>query len=315
MAEFSLKQKPHIQQVDYIRAIASLAVALFHLGGKTLPILNFGWLGVYLFFLLSGFIICKAMPAVYTWKMSARFIIRRLIRIEPPYLISVMLAVIIKFLMVVNYKPDWVNVACHIAYLNNFTGKPYLSPVYWTLGIEFQFYIFVALCFPLIAGKAGNWFLLVLSIAAVFIRVQGSTLIGVFPVFALGMLYYRHIVKRQSIIYTLFFGFFIGVCTIYNAGWLPGSAAFFALIILILPLKPNPLVAFFSQISFSLYLTHDIIGSNLVVYLGTLLPKTFLFKGIEFITGIFVSVIFAWCFYRYVETPFLRLSKQVHYSN
>lgn len=42
--------KQHIQQVDYIRAIASLGVALFHLGGKTLPVLNNGWLGVQMFF-------------------------------------------------------------------------------------------------------------------------------------------------------------------------------------------------------------------------------------------------------------------------
>jgi peptidoglycan/LPS O-acetylase OafA/YrhL len=77
--------KPHIPQVDYIRAIASLAVALFHLGGKELPVLSYGWLGMQMFFLLSGFIICWAIPRSYNWKLSGRFISKRLIRIEPPH--------------------------------------------------------------------------------------------------------------------------------------------------------------------------------------------------------------------------------------
>jgi peptidoglycan/LPS O-acetylase OafA/YrhL len=65
--------KPHLAQVDYIRAIASMVVMLFHLGGKSLPVLNYGWLGVEMFFLLSGFIICWAVPFDYTLKLSGNF--------------------------------------------------------------------------------------------------------------------------------------------------------------------------------------------------------------------------------------------------
>lgn len=310
----STQQKKHIPQVDYIRAIAAMAVALFHLGGKALPVLKYGWLGVYMFFLLSGFIICWAIPQNYTWKLSGRFILKRIIRIEPPYIISIALAIIIKFFWVENYSPDWFNALCHLAYLNTFVGQSYLSPVYWTLGIEFQYYLFVALCFPLFTSKWGQWLVLLLSILPIMINVPEAGLINSFPVFALGILYYLYLVKGKNLIEVLVLGILITTCGIYTLGWLPTCAALFALGLLLLPLKKHPVISFLSRISFSLYLTHDMIGSNLVVYLGTLLPKTFIFKGLEFMTGIIVSVLFAWLFYLLVEGPCIKLSKKVAYK-
>jgi peptidoglycan/LPS O-acetylase OafA/YrhL len=314
MAAISTKQKSHIQQVDYIRAIAALVVTLYHLGGKTLPVLNYGWLGVYMFFLLSGFIICWAIPENYSWKLGGRFILKRIIRIEPPYIISIVLAIIMNFFWVAHYHPDWVNAVCHLAYLNSFLGQPYLSPVYWTLGIEFQFYLFVALCFPWFTSKWGQWLLLLLSILPTFLHVPGTTLINSFQVFALGILYYLYKVKGKALNGVLVFGVLITACSVYSVGMLQTCAALFALGLLLLPLKSYPVISFLSKISFSLYLTHDIIGSNLVVYLGMLLPKSLFFKGIEFLTGIGVSILFAWLFYLLVEKPCLKLSKQVNYN-
>lgn len=309
-----LKQKQHIQQVDYIRAIASLAVALYHLGGKTLPVLNYGWLGVQMFFLLSGFIICWSIPQNYNVKTAIRFIIRRIIRIEPPYLLSLLLLLLLNFATTPNYKADWLNVAYHLAYINNYIGKPYLNPVYWTLGIEFQFYIFIGLFYPLVISKWGKWLLLIISIAPLYFSVPGIGLFSNFSLFALGIAYYLYSSKRMNM---LLFGLFVALIAamaVVNIGWMATAAGLVALLILLLPLANNAIVEFFSNISFSLYLTHDIIGSRLVVYLGTLLPKTFWYKGLEFATGIIVSILFAYLFYKLVELPFLKWSKKVKYE-
>ena len=314
MAELTAKGKPHIQQVDYIRAIASLAVALFHLGGKTLPVLNYGWLGVEMFFVLSGFIICFAIPVDYTWKLAGRFISKRIIRIEPPYIISVALALIAHFLSVKNYQPDWTNVLLHFAYLNNFFGQNYLNPVYWTLGIEFQFYLFAAIFFPFFVKRWGPYLLMAFCIVPIFLPVPGTTLFGFFPPFALGILYYLYFRKKTGLTETLIFGLVIAACCVAQLGWPMSIAAFFALLLLVLPLKSYPVVSFFSKISFSLYLTHDIIGSNFVVYTGKLLPKTFFYKGLEFTGGIIISIAFAYLFYLCVEAPFLKYSKRITYS-
>jgi peptidoglycan/LPS O-acetylase OafA/YrhL len=309
------EKKFYLQQVDYIRAFASLAVALFHLGGKTLPVLKYGWLGVQMFFLLSGFIICWAIPKTYTWRMAGKFLTKRLLRIEPPYIISILLALVVHDIWVTDDHLDWMNILTHLAYLNNFIGKPYLSPVYWTLGVEFQYYLFIALCFPFIRSRWGVWFLLAVCVIPVSMTIPGAILFHVFPLFALGILYYLYIMRMKGIKELLLFGMVIAAISIYTAGWLATFAGLLALAILIMPLRSHPVVSFLSKISFSLYLTHDMIGSNLVVYLGQHLPRSFFFKSLEFFAGIVVSILFAYLFYRFIEEPSLRLSKRIAYTD
>lgn len=311
MTELNTAKKNHIGQVDYIRAIASMAVALFHLGGKALPGLKYGWMGVQMFFVLSGFIICYAIPNNYDYRLCRKFIAKRIVRIEPPYLVSIALILAGNLVFVRGYRPDWPNVAYHFAYINSFLGKDYLSPVYWTLGLEFQFYLLAAFLFPVFSKKFGFIVVVLLCLPAVF--HYGSNLITVFPVFALGIIffqYYTGIIKRNifllSALTIIVFGYL-------SLGMVQTISAMLALLILYLPLRTNRIISFFARISFSLYLTHDIAGSNLVVFLGTKLPKSFFFRGMEFISGILASILFAYLFYQLVEAPFLRLSKRIRY--
>ncbi len=306
--------KHHIQQIDYIRAFASLAVALFHMGGKTLPILNYGWLGVDMFFLLSGFTICWSIPSNYNLKKAGKFITKRILRIEPPYIISIVLAIVSHYIFTKNYIPDWTNVLFHLAYINTFLNYPTLNPVYWTLAIEFQFYIFIALFFPILIKKWSPALLVILCVATIWITPSVTTLITVFPLFAIGIIYFLYKKQHLQLKEALIYGAVITGVSFFKVGLAQTVAAIVALIILTLPLKSNRIVSFFSKISFSLYLTHDIIGSSLVVYLGTKLPKTVFFKGIEFLTGIVVSIVFAYLFYKLIEEPSLRFSKRISYS-
>jgi peptidoglycan/LPS O-acetylase OafA/YrhL len=317
MPELHSSPRTHIQQVDYIRAVASCAVALFHLGGKALPGLKYGWLGVQMFFLLSGFVICWAIPTSYSWRLMGKFIGKRLIRIEPPYLVSLLLAIAAHFVWLKQYQPDWLDLLGHLAYVNNFTGKPYLNPVYWTLGIEFQYYVFIAVCFPFLVKKWGVWLLLVLCLLPVFwpVPIKGTTLLNVFPLFALGILYYLYLKEIKGIKAVLFFGVLVAAISVYTSGWLMTSAGLLALAILVLPLKTNAVVGFLSKISFSLYLTHDIIGSSLVVFMSSHLPRNIAYKALSFATGITVSLLFAFVFYKLMEAPCLRLSKRIRYPH
>jgi peptidoglycan/LPS O-acetylase OafA/YrhL len=49
-------------------------------------------------------------------------------------------------------------------------------------------------------------------------------------------------------------------------------------------------------------------------YSNLLLSKTFVFKGLEFIAGIIVSVLFAWLFCLLVEGACIKLSKKIAYK-
>jgi len=314
MPQTLTKPKQHIQQVDYIRAIASLAVAIFHLGGKSVPILKYGWLGVQMFFLLSGFIICWAIPKAYSWNMAGKFLSKRILRIEPPYIISIALVLLLNSVFLTPYKPDWLNVIFHLAYLNNFTGGAYLSPVYWTLGIEFQYYIFIALRFPFIVKKWGAYFVVALCFLPLYLNIPGSTLAGVFAPFALGIIYYLYLMGVKGQKEALLLGLMVTTVSVHISGLLVTAAELFALAILVLPLKSHPVISFLSKISFSLYLTHDTIGSRLVIYMGTRMPHTIAFKAICFSTGFVVSILFAYLFYKLVEAPFFKLSKRITYT-
>ncbi len=309
----TIKSHTHIGQVDYVRSIASCAVALFHLGGKTLPGLRYGWLGVEMFFLLSGFIICWSIPQYYSYRNTGTFIGKRIIRIEPPYLASIIFVLAVHFCWDKNYHINWHDLLGHLAYINSFNGRPYLSPVYWTLGIEFQFYILIALCFPFIISKWGSWLLLVLCIIPLLLP-GWSILNNFFPLFALGILYFLYLKRLKKTIEVVLFAIAITIIGVYTEGWLIMTCGLLTLFILMMPLKQNGIISFLSMISFSLYLTHDVIGSNVVIIMGMHLPKTFLFKGLSFITGIAVSLLVAFVFYKLVEEPCVKLSKRIKYA-
>ncbi|NOW97213.1 acyltransferase [Mucilaginibacter sp. SG564] len=305
----------HISQVDYIRAIASLMVAVFHLGGKAMPLLKFGWLGVQMFFVLSGFIICWAIPKGYNLTMISKFIYKRLLRIEPPYIISIGLVLLVNIFWVEQYKIDWTNVLLHFAYLNSFVNRPSLNPVYWTLGIEFQYYIFIALFFPLIIRKWGALTLLLLCIISLSIQIPVLSLLSMFSFFVLGIYYFLYTKGLKSLLEIIFLGFAVIIIGVFKNGLLEIITGLITILLLVLPLKTNVIVRFFSKISFSLYLTHDIIGSRLVIYLGAILPHNLTSKAIAFSCGMITSIIVAYIFYNLIEAPFFKLSKKIKYPS
>ena len=74
-------------------------------------------------------------------------------------------------------------------------------------------------------------------------------------------------------------------------------------------------IDFFSKISFSLYLTHDIIGAQLVIYIGNLFETKNLFtKAVSFSIGILIAIIFAYLFYILIEKKAIEYSKRLKYS-
>ncbi len=268
-----------------------------------------------MFFVLSGFIICWAMPPDYSFKNCRTFIAKRITRIEPPYIVSIALLILLNWLSDNNYQPDWLNVVLHLGYLNGFLNHPFLNPVYWTLALEFQFYLFAALVFPFLIKKYGAWLVLVFGIFPLLIQTPSQLFLSFSPVFGLGVLMFLFLKRHVTIFDFSFVSLSLAIATYWLLGWLPALAAVFCALIILLPLQKNIYVHFFSQISFSLYLTHDIIGSRLVVYLGSLFPKTVFYKGSFFLIGIAVSILFAWVYYKLIEKPCMNLSKAMKYHN
>ena len=151
-----------------MRGLAALSVCLFHFtngvpdflpdGDIVKQLGSFGFLGVQVFFVISGFVIPLSMRARgYQLGDVFTFMVRRLKRLEPPYFASILLVIALHLISssVPGFKGEaftltWQQALARIAYLNAVLDLGWLSPVFWALAIEFQFYLFIALLFPLL---------------------------------------------------------------------------------------------------------------------------------------------------------------------
>lgn len=144
----------HLKGVNGIRAIAALAVVVFHIvaGLKDFGFgynLNFdlGPFGVTLFFALSGFLITYLLlveKSRFGHINIKAFYLRRILRIWPLYYLYLILALITIYIFRTDPLPDgilyYVFLCANIPFIFQFP----LSVLnhYWSLGVEEQFYIF-----------------------------------------------------------------------------------------------------------------------------------------------------------------------------
>lgn len=166
--------KAHLPALDGLRALAIGLVFFRHLvppfvpeGGGLLavgpvdfavPLIN-GWIGVDLFFVLSGYLICRQLLERQA-RETARaawpgFMRRRLRRILPAYLALLLLTA--AWLVLVRGAPlPWLGqeLLIHLLFLQNYTGAD-LGIVLWSLGVEVQFYLLAPFLLALMVRRDG----------------------------------------------------------------------------------------------------------------------------------------------------------------
>jgi peptidoglycan/LPS O-acetylase OafA/YrhL len=129
---------PHIKSLDGVRAVAVIPVVFFHLG--MFPV---GWIGVQIFFVLSGYLITGILleakgnaPTSYL----ARFYWRRSLRIFPLYLGFLSVAA---FAFATSFKQDWPWLLTYTANLARLRDTDLAAPFghFWSLAVEEQFYL------------------------------------------------------------------------------------------------------------------------------------------------------------------------------
>ena len=142
------------RDIDGLRAVAVLAVILFHASPRALP---GGFIGVDIFFVISGFLISGILfrEAERQSVSLADFYVRRIRRIVPALSLVLLAVAALGWLALTNsdFKELQAHVAAGAAFVSNFVlwreagyfdaparFKPLLH--LWSLGIEEQFYLF-----------------------------------------------------------------------------------------------------------------------------------------------------------------------------
>jgi peptidoglycan/LPS O-acetylase OafA/YrhL len=189
-----LKTSGRIPELDGLRGVAILLVISFHyinnqlvhspnkLGLIVSKLTSFGWVGVDLFFVLSGFLIGSILIRnKKSKKYFSTFYLRRLVRIVPNYYFLIVVFIIILsipwfagnyFLSGNNVIPTWSYFTMvhnfYMAYFKNF-GNTAMS-VTWSIGIEEQFYIIFPFIVYFIKDQWLPFILIAAIIMASFIR-------------------------------------------------------------------------------------------------------------------------------------------------
>jgi peptidoglycan/LPS O-acetylase OafA/YrhL len=326
------KVNNRISSIDMLRGIAALMVCIYHItnGNRNyLPegywlkrIGSYGWAGVEIFFVISGFVIPWSLyVGNYTYKGWRHFLLKRITRIDPPYLVTIILILFLNYVSTLSpyfkgqqdLSTNYYSLALHLGYLNAFFNQPWLNPVFWTLAIEFQFYLLLALCFPLFVHPSNK--IKIISIIVFFLSgfiLNNSNLIFYYSsYFIIGILiFYRNVYASKKIILDIFCFIILGVIYV-KSGPIACFASFFAwgVIVYFKNLK-NKWVIFLGTISYSLYLIHVPIGGRMINFSMNFIKKPD-FRALFIVIVTLAVILASYIFYKLVELPAINLSKRI----
>ncbi|MBL1088238.1 MULTISPECIES: acyltransferase family protein [Streptomyces] len=148
--------RPRLHVLDGLRFVAALMVLGYHyltlrdgwgndpqaFSPELYHVAQFGWLGVEVFFLISGFVICMSV-----WgRTLGDFVKSRVSRLYPAYWVAVLLtASVLTLWPRVRSADSLETVLTNLTMLQQGVGVSDLDDVYWSLFIELKFYLLFAL--------------------------------------------------------------------------------------------------------------------------------------------------------------------------
>lgn len=329
----------------YLRAIAPLLVFYDHIIGikySQYSMLNvhtilteyiiipfgiiqdFGFLGVAIFFILSGFI----MSHIVSKESLYEFAIKRILRIYPALIVSILIIYILslffsKYIGIFEFRDIFLSMSLlnYISLQNN----P-IQGVAWTLIIEILFYILFGFFYFITKNLKRTFILLSFSIFLIieFSRSFGPNFflfaasISYIPFLMSGILIYSYKTENKiSIVFIIINIFLIlfSLFTIHNdflvinnsylINYIYAVCIFLMFIFNENKFKKNKLVVFFNNISYSFYLYHGFIGYLIIDLFFDQLGV------VSIIMSFIVATIISYLSYLFVENTMNNLGKKI----
>lgn len=335
-----------LEALDLLRLVAALAVVFFHYffrgaaadgylsqGYPELaPVAIYGYLGVNLFFLISGFVIA--------WSAEGRswrdFAIARAARLYPGFLICMTLTFLI---LLIAANPAFpASTRQYLANLLMFSpalGQPFMDGVYWSIILEVVFYgwVAIALFFNVFdrfkLGLVAGW-LAVCVLNELWLQSGGLRLLLVTEfgaLFAAGILFH-HIWSRGASTASLLLlvAAFLISCITMNVtrDWMlahygvavpvPGliiaNTTIFALLAAAVwwrgAGRESRTILALGGLTYPLYLLHQNIG---YIAIDGLVPVAGRWAAVALVIAAMLLV--SWAIWRFVETPGRRLARNL----
>jgi peptidoglycan/LPS O-acetylase OafA/YrhL len=335
--------------IDGLRGLAALAVTGFHFYAASpllkplsaifpVPLqvlLTEGKLGVETFFVLSGFVIAYSLRKTpMTRKNLQQFVSRFLVRICPPYWVTIVLTLLLSYLSNLFLTdrlapmPSVAGLAAHLVFLQGLLNFDQIVPVFWTLSMEIQFYLFFALqmtivhwlcCRKLVQASATPLLFAPFTLLSMYLFFNSpytqTFFLPYWHMFAMGaLLCWMSESKAKS----YWFWFY----SVLNVAYLITSQDWRTLVMLgtgaliYLAVSRGKLyhwlnlgwLQYIGKISYSLYLLHLVIGMRIVNLGYRFVGTSPLLALIVFLLAIGGSILFAHLMYAVVERPSVAFS-------
>ncbi len=324
-------------ELDLLRCVAALAVIGFHFVDRgpragVMPALApdlaahlfaYGYLGVHLFFVISGYVILMTAERA----SPVGFVASRVSRLVPAFWVGASLTVLFALVLgFPRYQPDLAGFLLNLTLVPEQFGASMIDGVYWSLAVEIQFYLLVLLALRAdllrhTEALVAAW----LALALAELVVVPSWTLQVWlctrwaPLFCAGILFYRmraHGASRARLALLTGAAALAGVNAWMEATRPTESAradfepavavvlvlGFFAVFGAIhrgwIRVPANPWIALGAALSYPVYLVHQNIG----YMIATRLAERG-WGGVALASAIAVAFALAWAVHRGVERP------------
>lgn len=146
--------RPRLAALDGLRLVAAFAVLSFHFTGIKLPywgapafvefpslnhLTRYGYLGVELFFVISGFVI---LMTAYNRTITS-FAASRVARLFPAYWVAIALTFLLQQFWHGGREPSFVAALVNTTMVQDAFDVPHVQGAFWTLWIELKFYLLI----------------------------------------------------------------------------------------------------------------------------------------------------------------------------
>jgi peptidoglycan/LPS O-acetylase OafA/YrhL len=173
-----------VNVLDLVRFFAAFAVVLYHYTARSdstaFPILSeftkYGYLGVPLFFMISGYVISLSAQN----RSAMQFAASRFVRLYPAYWAGIAVTCLL-VAATGDFHYGIAQIAANATMLNDYLGVENIDGVYWTLQAELKFYacIFLLIFFNLFNNFKG-WLSIWLAITALYLFTGQPFFMGSF---------------------------------------------------------------------------------------------------------------------------------------